>query len=257
MHRAARTSSSASLRPVLGLAALALLGACGHPSMVETGLNKDLALADQLQRRSAPPLVSRQELTSPAPAAPTPIIQTRVVMRTVNRSQAVRIPTPRETSPVATTSRTPAPTRGGDEIRPGVARSVGGEVVANGPTAPADRDPAIYDAGTSNAGAYGAGSYGSGDVGSGTGASSAPVYGQPQAHTARDGVFGSVAGAMIGAAASHGDRVRGGLIGAVAGGALGAIYGHSVDRTYAGVQTSPGYRTYSSYRSTPKYRGTI
>ncbi|GAC1690121.1 MAG: hypothetical protein NVS9B3_08710 [Gemmatimonadaceae bacterium] len=52
---------------------------------------------------------------------------------------------------------------------------------------------------------------------------------EPIRHTKRDAMIGATAGAVIGATASHGDPLKGGLIGAAAGGVLGAIVGHTVD----------------------------
>jgi hypothetical protein len=72
-------------------------------------------------------------------------------------------------------------------------------------------------------------------------------------HALRDGVLASIAGAILGAAASPHDRVRGGIIGAVAGGAVGAVYGRG-DRSWAAYEP-PSYRTYTGLRRYPSYRG--
>jgi len=242
MPRAARTFRTASTRSILGLAALALLGACGRQSALDSGLNKDLVLADQLQQRSAPPLVVTQDS---AAAAPTEEPAYAPVGETMRTRFAARTVAPAHLSPRPATAAVVAvaPTHAGS-YTPGHAD--GGDVIGTGPAAPTDRDASTTDA-TSRVGVYGA-------TTSGT---STPVYRQPQAHAERDAIVGSVAGAIIGAAAGHG--VRGGLIGAVAGGALGAIYGGSVDRsypgypTYAGTHTSRAYRTNPGFRSVPSY----
>ncbi len=241
MHRAARTFRTASVRSVVGLVALAFVGACGRQSALDSGLNKDLVLADQLQQRNAPVLVVPQDTAAaaaPAPAAAPgrEVVRTRVVTRTVTPTVA-QPPAP-SAAPVAGAA-TPA---GGSRVgsyTPGHAAD--GEVDVTGSGAGADVDAAP-------AGTYGAGSYGA--AGSGT---STPVYRQPQAHAQRDAIVGSIAGALIGAVASHGDRVRGGLIGAVAGGALGAVYGHTADRTFSGYPTYAGTRTSRGYRTTPGF----
>lgn len=257
-HRA--VARGAVMRPALGLLMLATLGACASRPAADTGLNKDLALADQLQRQSAPALVTSPELASvspdsggarvdPAPRPHAAVVRTRVITRVVAAG----------VTPAAHAARAGVPR--------GIGRADAGEVIAARSVSPGGRQSSGAEgaygsgtpAGTSEAGTYGASPTGAGTDGAGgpsTAGSagggydaSAPVYRQPQAHAARDGVFGSVAGAIIGAVASgRGNRVRGGLIGAVAGGALGAIYGGSVDRsipTYAaGSRWARADRTY-------------
>lgn len=250
MHRAARTFRTASARSVLGVVALALVGACGRQSALDSGLNKDLVLADQLQQRNAPALVVPQDsapVAAPA-SAPAPVrevVHTRVVTRTTTRTVA---PAPARSVVAAT----PAPATGTQAMgsRPGSyepGHAADGEAVGTAPSTGTDVEPAP-------AGTYGAGSYGANTAGPST-----PVYRQPQAHAERDAIVGSIAGAIIGAAASHGNRVQGGLIGAVAGGALGAVYGHSADRTFPGYPTYAGTRTSRGYRASsgfvpPTYR---
>lgn len=233
MPRAARAVRTASARPILVAASLALLGACGRPSAADSGLNDDLVLAGQLQQRNAPAVVVAQDTAPTAAAAPArttvrEIVRTRVVTYAAARP-AVAKP--------AASAGAPAPTHADDRVGgydPGHASS--GEVVAAGPTA---------DGGApAPGGTYGAGSYGS------TSGTSTPVYQQPQAHAERDAIVGTVAGAIIGAVTGHG--ARGALIGAAAGGALGAVYGGSVDRTYPGY--GAGYPTYAGVRNSRSYR---
>ena len=272
MHRALcnvrRATAGHASRAVLGAAALSLLAACGHQAPIETGLNTDLALADQLQRRNAPTLVSTQELAEPASApapavtratslgTPSPIVHTRTVIRTVQRAAdaasvepraAVYTPRPSGTRSAASSTRTPAT----------VDRATDGEVVETEPVESTDRSSVARD-GSYDAGVYRGDTERSASATTGATTTGGSVYRpQVQTHTARDGVLGSIAGAIIGAAASHGDRVRGGLLGAVAGGALGAVYGHSVDHTYADAGAYPTYRPSTSFRRTPRYRGVI
>lgn len=241
MHRAPR-----ALRTAASAAALALVGALGtacgavRPA-ADTGLNKDLALADQVQRLNAPTLVVPQDSTPAAPAATAPAVSARILTHTVVRTRVAAPSAARSDAPatVAAQPRTPhasagTPTDASATGAYDAGRASGGEVADAGPSAPADGG----SAGSTAPGAYGA------DL---------PVERRPQAHTARDGVLAAVAGAVIGAAASPHDRVRGGLIGAVAGGALGAVYGHSADRTYPGYEP-PSYRTYTGLRRYPTYR---
>ena len=256
MSRALRTVRAASvrlaMRPVLAGVALAFVGACGHQVPVETGLNKDVALAEQLQRRNAPTLVSTQELSPLAQTAaqatthvtaPAPIVRTHLVVRVVDRAPVVR--GARSLGIPVTATRVTAPIAD---------RAASGEVVATEPAAPAENGGPVRDGGA-DGGVYRTNVQNSAV----STTANAPIYRQQvQAHTARDGVLASIAGAIIGAAASHGDRVRGGLIGAVAGGTLGAIYGHSVDRTYADAQSVyPSSPSTATFRRSPRYRGTI
>lgn len=246
MPRAARAVAP---RPILTIAALALLGGCGHQSAIESGLNRDLVLADQLQQRNAPPLVVARDSAPAAVASPraaepardagAPGMRSGVVTRTIvvhtpaTARPAVAAGTP-ATAPVVAGHSGAA---NGGTYDPGHVSD--GEIASTESSAPAARN--------GNA---------SNDVGGS--ARSGPVYRTAQTHGERDAILGSVAGAIIGAATGHG--LRGGLIGAVAGGALGAIYGGSIDRsfpgypTYAGVQPSRGFRHDPGYRPYPGYR---
>ncbi|HEY0778664.1 MAG TPA: hypothetical protein VGD56_11920 [Gemmatirosa sp.] len=256
-----RTTRLQRIRQAAAAVAAVVTAACARHPAPEPGLNKDVVLAAQLQRQQVPAVTVTPALI-PVAAAPMPtasISATPAVHRA--RVNGVR---PREA--------TAMPAAGGGRH---VVHADGGEVLAARPEArvayPAAAvvaAPRAPETTTSNAGASDAGTYAPAPSGPGTyatqgggpeatsaGVSSgggygaaAPVYREPQAHAARDGVFGSVAGAILGAAASgRGNRVRGGLIGAVAGGALGALYGGSVDRTESGY--GAGYRGARAYRT--------
>lgn len=210
-----------SLRPCCA-AVIAVLGACARAPRPDTGLNTDVALADQLARQHAPALQAVPQLAAEAiPAANPPEARTTVARRAPQR------PAPSQPTPTAPSSATAV--RGAMPARVDV--PAGGEVVASGP---ADAMPVANVPSEDGAVARRASYPGTGEYGAPV-ASPAP---RPQAHVARDATLGTLAGAILGAVANSHDRVRGGLIGAVAGGALGAVYGSSVDRSYP--------RTYAS-----------
>ncbi len=261
MRRAMR-----ALCPALSVAALSFAGACARrPIAADTGLNKDFALADQMQRQNAPALVAAPELAPVPDSAPVrpaqmrrPMVVTRVVTRTITvvrppaRSDAGTAYNVEGAVPASHDVRTSGGAMGGDVVASGAERR-GARRDAEA-TGSYGVDVPASDAGT-YAGATSAGAN-AGTVVSPTSApdgeygSNVPVSRQPQAHAARDGVFGSLAGAILGAAASgRGNRVRGGLIGAVAGGALGAIYGGAVDRTTSGYGYGSAYRSPRAYRT--------
>ena len=241
------------------------VAACSRRSVPDTGLNTDVALAGQLQRQRVPSLVappepgraSRQDFfravvgSSSRARGNAPIVPTRIVTRTA----AVAPSPPPHTAdvPDAGAGHRGSAASAGEVVAaapPGRRTTDGG--VASSAAPPTSTTPAsttetgaygsgpatsvgTYGAGTEGSGTYGAGTYGAGPSTQrptdGADGASAPVYRQAQSHAARDGAFGSVAGAILGAAVGGHNRVRGGLIGAVAGGALGAVYGGSVDRT--------------------------
>ena len=242
MHRAPRALCTAA-----STAALAVLGACTVRPVADTGLNKDLALADQLQRLNAPALVVPRDTTTPAAAPAQPVVQPApVATRTVTRTV------------VRTVARAHAPTVAGLAAQPRVAQAE----LAHSPAPPSTVRPSAPEAGTYNAPSAAAGEVASAGPSAPvdpvtTQPGALPVEREPRTHGVRDGVLASVAGAIIGAAASPHDRVRGGLIGAVAGGALGAVYGRSADRSYPAYSAygPPSYRTYSGLRRYPTYRG--
>lgn len=257
MPRAARALCSAArrhtaARVTFGLALLGPLAACGRMTAAESGLNSDLALADQLHQRNAPALTA---VPDESPAAPPAAARTPAPVRRAPVAHVLRV----AAAPAAVAS----PRAGAAPLHRPATRTDASQAAAAGEVVGAvrDRDDRA-DAGTYTGPTTStvastdlpASEAPSGDVA----ATSAPTaQRQPQGHATRDGVFGSVAGAIIGAATSRGDRVRGGIIGAVTGGALGAIYGGTADRSYPGYGygTTPGYRPTPTYRATTRYRG--